>query len=278
MSGLTVGALMALALIQQTDTVLALDGATRLAVEAPGGSITVTAWDRPEVRIRATHSSRSFVEIRRRGSTIDVELEASRGPATIVDFRIDAPATLGLDLEGMYTQIVVEGMRGEVSAETFDNVRVVGGSDVKVSSVHGEVTVEGADGRVEVETVGKAARVADSAGEVYVESVGGGVTLENLRVRVVEAGSVGGAIRYSGTLQDGGRYYFGTHGGSVEIGVPENANATFNLATVHGGFTSDLAGAPERLARGRRTSFSVGSGSALVEVETFGGRISIVRR
>ena len=70
MSGLMIGALMALSLVQQTDTVIALDGATGLDVENTGGRIFVTTWDRPEIRIQADHSRRSFVEIRRRRSGV----------------------------------------------------------------------------------------------------------------------------------------------------------------------------------------------------------------
>ena len=58
MSGTLTLALAAFALLQQTDTVIPLDGATRLSVENPGGSIVVTTWDRPSVRIQAEHSSR----------------------------------------------------------------------------------------------------------------------------------------------------------------------------------------------------------------------------
>ena len=277
MSSLALGALAVLAMMQQTDTVFPLDGATRLSVEAPGGSIVVTAWERQEVRIQATHSSRTFVDVDRRGATIDVEAEANRGPATIVDYRISAPAGLDLDLEGMYASITVEGMNGEVEAETMQgDVRVVGGrGTVNVSAVQGSITVENAQGRIEVEGVSGPVRIVGSSGELYVETVGSNIDFENVRAQVVEAGSVGGRIRYLGSLQDGGRYFFGTHGGTVEIGVPTGSNATFSLATLHGSFSSDLPGAPERIQRGQRSTFAVGNGSAQVEVETFGGRIAI---
>lgn len=266
--------------VQQTDTVIPVDGATRLAVEAPGGSITVTAWDRPEIRIRASHSSRTFVDIDRRGSTIDVEAEARRGPATIIDYQIDAPASLDLELDGMYSDITVEGMDGEVEAEVLEgDIRIMGGSGVvKARSVTGEVVVEGTRGRVEVETVAEGVRITDVTGEVYAESVGGSLVLEDVRASVVEVGSVGGRIQFSGELQDGGRYFFGSHGGSVTLTLASDASATFHLATLHGGVTSDFPGAPESFERGERHAWTTGGGGALVEVETFGGRIAVNRR
>lgn len=277
MSGTLSLALMALALLQQTDTVVPLNGATRLSLENAGGTIVVTTWDRPAVRIQAEHSSRVYIDIDRRGTTLDVEADAERGPATIVDYRITVPATLDLDLEGMYSSISVTGSRGSIEAETLQGDIVIRGGrgTVEVSSTNGKVDVEGAEGRIEVETVSQSVRVANSSGEVLAESVGGSVILENLRARRVEAGTVGGPVRFTGAMERGGTYSFVSHGGSVDIVVPRDAAATFTIATIHGGISARLPGAPERFDRGRRHTFSVNGGGAQVEVETFGGRITI---
>ena len=88
MNSLVMGALVALSMAPQTDTVIPLEGAKVLEVSAPAGSITVTGWDRSEIRIRAEHSTRTFVEVRRTrdGQRIDVQADSRRGPATIVDY------------------------------------------------------------------------------------------------------------------------------------------------------------------------------------------------
>lgn len=280
MSGALTLALAALALVQRTDTVFAVDGADRLAVEAPGGSITVTAWNRPEVRIQASHSSRTAIEIRRRGSTIDVDAEARVGPATIVDYTISVPAGMDLDLEGWATRITVEGAEGEVQAETHQgDIRIVGGrGNVEVSSLTGSVVVERAQGRVQLDLTGGDGRVVDTQGEIYAENVGGSLFFENVRARAVEAGTVGGRIVYDGTLQSGGHYFFGSHGGSITIQMAPGSGATFHVATIHGSITADVPGAPEGFEKGTRHTFRTGDGGATVEAETFGGRITVTRR
>ncbi len=118
MNGLLIGAMLALGTMQQTDTTFAVDGAERLQVETLGGSITIDVWDRAEVRIQAEHSSRTFVDIDRRRGVIDIEAEARRGPANMVDFHITVPRTMALDLEGMYADITVEDSDGAVEAWT----------------------------------------------------------------------------------------------------------------------------------------------------------------
>jgi DUF4097 and DUF4098 domain-containing protein YvlB len=281
MIGITALAWATLALAQQaTDTTVALDGATRLRMDVPGGSVAINTWDRPTVHIVAEHSTRTVVDVRRRGTTLTIDSEARRGPGVgIVDYKITIPASLDVTVEGSYVTVTIEGANGAVQVETMDgDILIRGGrGTVKASSVNGTVDVEGSAGRVDVSTVAQGLRVADATGEVYAESVGGAIVLENLRATVVEAGNVGGGIRFSGTLAAGGIYSFGTHGGPISIQVPATAAATFNVATIHGAITSDLPGAPARFEQGKRLSFTTGAGGATVEAETFAGRISIAR-
>ena len=53
MNGIVIGAMMALSVVQQTDTTFAVGSATRLDVENQGGQVIVAVWDRDEIRIQA---------------------------------------------------------------------------------------------------------------------------------------------------------------------------------------------------------------------------------
>lgn len=280
MTNVVIGALMALGMVQQTDTVFAVGSATRLEVDAPGGSVTVEVWDRNEVRVRAEHSSRTYVDIDRRGATIDVEAEARRGPANIVDFVITVPRSFDLELDGMYTDITVEGADGEVEAESLHGDVIIRGGRgvVKASSVQGRVLIEGSQGRVEAESAAAEIRIRNASGEILAESAGGDIILENVRATSVDVGTVGGRVFYSGTFAANGSYFFGSHGGTVTLSLPENVAASMTLSTIYGSITSNLPGAPARFEKGQRNAFQVGGGGAVVEVETFGGRIRVVRQ
>jgi hypothetical protein len=288
-----VGALMALSMAQQTDTTFALDGATLLDVEADGGTITVTAWERNDVRVQAAHSMRTIVSIDRSarrvrtadqasqsGGVIRIETDANRGPAGIADFTISVPASLALNLEGMYTDITIEGSNAAVEAETLQGDIIIRGGrgTVSASATTGEVLIEGAEGSIDVETAAGNIRFVNVGGDVTAESAGGDIFFENARAATVDAGTTGGRVQYQGTFQATGRYFFGSHGGSVMLIVPEGTSATFNLATIHGSITTNVTGTLQRLERGRRNTVNVGTGGALVEVETFGGRIAVMRQ
>jgi hypothetical protein len=276
-----IGALATLGLVQQTDTVVPVGDATLLDVQSLGGTVVVDVWERSEVRVRAEHSRRAFVEIERRGRRIAVEPGALRGPGNLVDFRITVPASMDLKVEGMMVSITIDGAGGEVEAETLDgDVTVRGGrGTVKVASMTGTVLVEGAEGLIEVESAAGSVRVVNSSGEIVGESAGGDIVMERVRATSVDVGSVGGTIWYDGTFAAGGTYFFGSHGGSVTLVVPQGTTARFDLATLHGPVYDNLQGEMRRAPSGRRHTLETGSGAgAIVEVETFGGRINVVRK
>ena len=277
MSGVVIGALMALSLVQRTDTTLALNGATGLEIDNAGGRITVTTWNRPEVRVRAEHSSRIHITVRRRRSgVIELEAETRRGNsfASIVDYELTVPASLDLAFEGWSTDVTVEGADGEVTIETFQgDITIVGGrGTITAETVSGKIRIEDAEGIIEASSVAESIHISGSSGEIYVETVGGNIVLEDVSATVVEVGTVGGRISFSGSIADGGEYFFGSHGGTITITVPEGTDAEVSFATIHGSISSNFSGVPD-FERGQRNTFTIGSGGATIEAETFGGRI-----
>ena len=279
MTTITIGAML-LASALQTDTTFAVGSATRLGVEAAGGSISVQTWERPEVRIEAEHSSRTTISVRRRGDRIAIEPETNRGMTTIVDLVITVPASMNLDLEGTWTRIDVQGARGEVLAETVQSdVRIDGGRGrIHASSINGQIHISNAEGRVEVESTARGIQIDDSRGELFVEAVGGSVTVNRSVFSVADVTSVGGRITWNGGIEPGGSYFFGTHGGSIGVNVPTGRGARITVATIHGQVRADVAGAPSSFPQGQRTTFETGDGSAEVEIETFAGRIVVTHR
>ena len=81
-------------------------------------------------------------------------------------------------------------------------------------------------------------------------------------------------------------YNFGSHGGQVWLYLPVDMNARVEAVTLAGNIVVDFPGAPSEPTRGHgipgltemELSFEVGTGSAQIEVETFGGTVHILRR
>jgi hypothetical protein len=283
MNGVIVGALMALSMVQQqTDTVIPVKDAKTLAVSTDGGSIVVTGWDRSDVRVQASHSLRTNVTVTRShgGERIDVEAAARRGPGGIVDYQISVPRTLGLSLDGMYTDISVDGVSGSVDAETLQGDVTIkgGGGSVKASTTTGKLLVQGAQGKIDAETAAGEIRFLDVVGDVVAESAGGDILFENAKAASVDVGTTGGRIRYDGSMTKTGTYLFGSYGGPVTLVLPEGTAASMSLSTIHGSVLNNFSGQMERLKGGERHKVDLNGGGAVVEVETFGGRIAIVKK
>ena len=78
---------------------------------------------------------------------------------------------------------------------------------------------------------------------------------------------------------NGGRYRLTSHNGSITVAVPESSNATFAVRTYNGGFNSNLPVKgdrdPREVQKGRRVLFTLGTGSAEFELESFSGGIRL---
>jgi DUF4097 and DUF4098 domain-containing protein YvlB len=289
-TGIVLGVLSAAALVQQTDTIVDVGGANRLELESLRGEVVIRTWDRDAVRVQASHSASRTVEVRRSGRTLSVDVEVDRGIdlAGEVDFQLTVPRALDLDLEGMALEVDIQGSEGQVRVTTVHgSIRVQGGrGTIVLGTVEGEIEVEGAEGRLEVNGVAGAVTIRDCSGDIYAQSVAGSITMEGIASRDVEAGTVSGELRYSGNIDDGGVYNFGSHGGSLWLYLPSGMNARVEAVTLAGDIEVDYPGAQIEPTRGRgfpglnekEINFETGTASARVDVETFGGTIHILRQ
>jgi len=281
---LTVVALAALPLqaagqAPQTDTTFAVAQGTRLRMNNQGGDIIVRAWDRSQIRVQANHSRRTSVVVTQSGAVVELGARSSRGPGNMVDYQITVPAWMPLELGGMYAYIDVEGVRGSVIAETLEgDITIKAPADqVKASTTNGKISVEGARGRVEVHSTSESIRVVDVQGDLLVEGVSGNILLGGIRARTVEAETLSGNVIYEGSLVDGGRYLFLTHSGNISLSVAEATNATISTAIGSGRVSATFPLPTSERPGRRRQTFRLGSGSAVVEAETFSGNVQMFR-
>ena len=276
----------------KTDQTVAVQKNMRLSVDNFAGSITVRTWEKDAVRVEAEHSLRDRVNIRPTEAVLRVSTSSERGPSRTVDFTLTVPRWLPLNLNGTYVDIDLDGMQGEVTAETVGgDVRLKGGAGtVTLKSVEGIIEVDGSKGRMTLNTVNEGVFVRDAAGEILAETVNGDLTLERIDSSSVDVATVNGDVTYDGTIRDGGSYRFATHNGDVEMRVPDQINATVFVRTYRGDFDSHFdVKVPETAAadsddrrrrerRNRRFNFTLGSGAARLDLESFGGDISLFKK
>jgi len=270
---------LALAAAQQVDTTVAAQRGQRLQVNAFGGDVTVRSWNRDAVQIQASTPGRQRVEVSASATSISVRTQGRRGQHTEVDLRISAPAWMPVTLSGVHTNATLEGIRAPISVETVEGEINVNGGDglISLRSVQGSVALRGAKGRISVSSVNEDVQVTSSAGEIMAETVNGEITLEGVDAANVDANTVNGDIAYAGPIRNGGRYSFSTHNGDITLTVAEGSNANVAVSTFNGEFESEFPVPLSGTRKGKGFTFTLGTGSAQVTLESFQGTIELVR-
>ena len=268
---------------QKTDQTLDVAKGTRLVLQNNAGEVTVRSWDREQVRVQASHSGRESVDVQTADTTLRIRGRATRGPANLIDYQITVPRWMPVNLSGTYLESTIEGTTAEVTVETVHgNVRVVGGSGaIVVRSVEGVITVEKATGKVQATTVNEGIRLSNVSGDMTAETTNGDIVIENAQTASLEVSTVNGDITFNGTIRDTGAYRLTTHGGDIRVGLGGAANATVFIRTFQGDFAADF---PIQLPEGqsaregsKRFNFTLGSGSARIELQSFNGDIVLAR-
>ena len=265
---------------QEDQTVPATRG-TRLVIDNFAGEVVVHAWDRDSVRVQARHNNRTKVNVRTGSSAITVEAVAANGPPGSVDYEITAPAWMSMKLEGHSDFVTVDGIQGDVSVETVRGdivLKNVGTATAK--TIEGQIQVDGARGKLSLSSVNDDIKVSGASGDVSADTTNAAVTLERMESSTIAVTTVNGDIKYDGAFSDHGQYSFTTHDGDLELTLADNTNATFNVRSYNGEFNTALSlKGPERsqVRQGKRVTYTLGNGNAEVELESFGGDISLHR-
>lgn len=188
-------------------TLAASGGVLRIDAN-PNGGIVVRAWDRNEVKVEARVQARGTSEADARALAGEVSVAAAgrsvttSGPRTSgrrnwsVSYQVWAPARSDLDLSSTNGGLSVEGITGNVKAET----------------TNGGIDLAGALGTVNAETTngGITIRLAANgpAGPVSAEATNGGIALviPEGRGATLEAETVNGGISVDFPVQVQGRF------------------------------------------------------------------------
>jgi DUF4097 and DUF4098 domain-containing protein YvlB len=286
MSATLLVGMLAAALAQQTtvtspntDTTFSIgSGAVRVQIETFGGEIFVKTWDKRAIRVRAEHGRRDVVNIDSRGNSVRIEAEGRMGTPVNANFEITVPPSVAIEMSGVYTSMSVEGVTGDVDAETVQgSIKVVGGGRLKLESVEGDIIIEKARGRVSANTVNRGIRITDVTGDIEAETVNGPIILRGIESSHIDLATVNGRIVYDGTIKEKGDYALTSHNGQIWVVIPERAGVTVGVSTFNGDLNASFPIQVRDASSKRRYNFVIGNGSARLDVESFGGDINLRR-
>ena len=204
------------------------------------GGVSVEAWDRNEIRVRAIVRGSARSDARAREIANQVQIQAGSG-------RVYAT---GPDLE-----------RREWWSVSY-RINVPRKNDLDLSATNGGITIVGVTGNLRFDTTNGGVKLQDVGGRVNGDTRNGGLNV------------VLGGSRWEGEGLD-----VETSNGGVTLSIPDGYNAELETRTVNGGLRIDFPITVQgELSSRRGISTTLGSGGPPVRVRTTNGGVKINRR
>ena len=267
---------------QSVDSTFAVRSGARFELQSVSGSVRIKAWNRSQIRVQA-ESDGARVDLDVSSGGVSVRAIPRRGEGD-VDFTISVPVGTPLEVHAISADIDASAVCGPVRLGSISGgvTLVCAAGDVEVESVSGDVSATDIrDGHTEISSTSGDVQVRQAKGSLSARSVSGDVTLERVDGDDVGVETVSGEIGFSGPIHDSGRYRFRSHSGDVTVHTDGDLNATVSVSTFSGDLESDwpitITPGPGRRMHGQDWGFTVGSGAARLNLESFSGTIYLRR-
>jgi DUF4097 and DUF4098 domain-containing protein YvlB len=263
------------------DTTFLLERGALLDLSLPFGEITVTGWNRDDMRIRASAGT-GQVTLRISSSGALLRPTSERGGFSGLRYEVTVPAGVRVMMHTTSGTLIARGVRGDIEARNISGrveLSDIGGL-ADIASVSGHVAGERLNGGLRADVTSGEVTVAGAEGEIVIDNSSGTITLSGIRSTSVRVETISGNVSFQGSIESSGRYEFMAHSGSIKLILPPSAGALLTAGTYTGAITSDFAAPPRTMRRGdheQRLELRLGDGSARISAETFNGSISIIR-
>ncbi|HJR54828.1 MAG TPA: DUF4097 family beta strand repeat-containing protein [Gemmatimonadota bacterium] len=263
----------------QMDRTVDVQPGTRLQLDNHFGDVTIRTWDRSAVRVQGSHPVGTTVEVQQGGSLLQIEADRPGSHASPITYTLTVPADMPIEVEVIQGDVDVAGTRAGMDIQSVHgSITVVGGAGVlALESVQGLIKVTGARGRVNATSVNQGIELSDIRGDVQAEAVNGRIHMQGIDAGRVSAETVNGSVSYEGAVRNDGWYRFSTHNGGIDLTIPSNAGATFTASTFNGTLHTAFPVTLHEAKEGKEFTFTLGSGGARIELESFNGTMTIRR-
>src|SRR3989442_1543034 len=256
----------------RTDERWPLDSGGSVRIMNPFGRVRVLGWDADSLAVSArlerqagrffaagdVHVRKLGVDTAAGGAGADLEVHVPRGATVWVK-----AATANIDVEGVDGTLDLSSEGG--------SIRVLGTpQDVTAETMNGSVELAGGTARARVKTVSGDILLRGASQDLGATTLSGRIV--GLGAGWVRGGTSGqrgkfegasGDIRFEGEVGRGGVVELESQSGTIEVRVPASTVADFDLLTIGGRITNELADAqPKQRATGTGQELRVSSGAA----------------
>ena len=273
---------------QRIDTTFAFAKDGWLDVSMISGTMTVTGWTKPEVRIVARiqtgYIESSYGPSRITLATRSERYQRNRSRQSDAHYDIMVPIGTRVMASSTSGDIRVRGTAAEVQVHsTSGTMEVVDAAGyVEIGSTSGDIRLERIRGRTRIGTTSGEIQLNEIYGDLQIKSVSSDMKIRRVESSDVRIGTTSGDITYEGAVDPKGSYEITSHSGDVKFAIPANTAANLSLQSYSGDVESAFPmtlqpGQIRARQRGKRMEFVVGGGGARVSITTFSGNITIER-
>jgi DUF4097 and DUF4098 domain-containing protein YvlB len=253
----------------------------KVQVSNCAGTILVKAWDKNSLSLTGTlgeGAEKLLIEGDARKLRIEVKLPRNTHNVQETELYLMVPAGVSLDLEGVSSDILVQGTKGALTATSVSgDVRlVVDSSVISAQTVSGDLHLEAVSRETQVKSVSGDVFVEGPQGSLVGETVSGNLVINGKLFSKLWLKSVSGDFDVDASLTDSAKANLETLSGQVLLDLPSSTNAAIDLNTFSGEIASELGGP---LKEGvHKASLKVGSGGGRVSIHSFSGDIELRKK
>lgn len=257
----------------------------RVYVSNVAGLIEVSVWDRNEVAINGRlGSSRESLELTGDSNELSVVVRLPKQSHTSHDtvLALKVPNNARIDLETVSADVVVNGARGPVKANTVsgDMRLVLASTEVTLQTVSGDLTLKAPAARsTRINSVSGDLELEGLGGELALETVSGNVELSRGgRFGDIKLKSISGDMRLDVGLDSAAQVSGQTLSGEIVMIVPQALSGTALLKSFSGDAECEGAQTVENHSS-RKREYRWGDGrGARVDLSSFSGDIRVERK
>ncbi len=237
------------------------------------GSVLIVGWDKDEVEVRATlgeGTERLAFTSDENRTTVEVVVSDADREIGNSHVRVRVPVESQVEAGTVNADIHVVRVGGLVFLQSVTgDIRVKDGPrEVDAKTLKGEVEISVSGAIVKASSAGGRITLREATGEADVSTVSGNVVVEGGLYERGRFRTVSGDLRFDGGLDPNGVFEFASHGGNIELILPEAVSADILLSTHSGEIENDFKvkrrpGGRPKDVRGKRLAFSTTKGKAV---------------
>lgn len=206
------------------------DGAVKIFNDV--GSIRVVGWDRDSVAVTGTAASTGSLFAGGTPDGVKMGIETASGEAKPSDLVIHVPTRARVWVRSAGASIDISEFSGTLDASTVSGaVRIQGSpSELRAESMNGTLDVSASPSYLRLKSATGGITWTGSSDDVGIVTVSGRIVVNGGTVRRARFESIGGEIRFGGSIASTGSMSIDTHSGNVILALTKGSTADLEVS------------------------------------------------